>query len=283
MPLTKFTATLGWFSSILDKFKLTSSPHLVVILFGIAGLISLNLWFGDLPMYVIKATGPELKLDNKLDLIFEVSTSKIINPLRDEFKYWFFLAAPVTVVLYIFTAHTLTLKTNIPARENGEESERQMKFAYATCISSAVLCLVFGGAHLLKDGSKELFFFLYFACIGQIVLFLIYNAVHSTKFELEMKLKHSQIAIVTASLFIGATICMTFINPVPIENFSLLNSPSIENFSKFFSKIFFDTDDKLDPFAATAVFFYLLWARYVKFWIQGLIQILKGSNNLSLP
>ena len=277
MPLTKFSATLGWISSILDIFKPTSSPHLVVILFGIAGLITLNLWFGVLPIYNITASNGELTFK------FEVASSQNSISLRNEFDYWFVLAVPVATVLYIFTTLTLTQKTNIPARKNGEESERQIKFAYATCISSAVLCLVFGGANLLKDGSKELFFFLYLACIGQIVLFLIYNAVHSTKYELEMKLKHSQIAIVTASLFIGATICMTFINPVPIEKFLLLSPPSIENFSKFFGKIFLDNDGNLGPFTVTAVFFYLLWARYLKFWIQGLFQILKGSNNLNLP
>ena len=298
MALVNFGTALSWISPFSKIIKPTSSPHLLVILFSIVALIILSILFSDLPNYQIKlkidepienkaniiksdensqsssnnSESPSNKIrivESEMLLIFESDSDRIPKSLPDNFHYWYFLAFPLVIVLILLTNLSLEQQhKNSTDLKIGKKLEGQMKLAYSLCISSGILCLVFGGANLVEDDSLLLFCFLFFACIGQIVVFLNYTAMYIKKDKFCTELEHVHIALTTASLFVGATVCMTLINP-----------PRSIDWTNIVPDIFIRDEVNPNPFAVTAVFFYILWIRYLMFWIKRLKKYPETSEN----
>ena len=264
-------------SSFIKELVPLKSPHFLVVFIGIFGLISLNFWFSEKLEFFQFVAGFLINQELEefavyLTYLFPISTSS--------YFYWIFLSIPIALVLVVLAVFTIRHNSDsVGTEDKGLEDIRgQIKISQALCISSAVLCLVFGGIALVKDDSGLLFILHYLACLCQITLFLFFSMAPLEKEKLGALLNHYQIALVTASYLVGATICMSLINPGQTYSWLLL-----ENYAENFIEIFTDDlsyiDDTgeveeraLDRFAVTAIFFYAIWASYQCFWFKWLRQ-----------
>ena len=266
MPLTQLGVgtALASLAPLLEYFRPTRSPYLLVVVFSVAGLIVLNVWFSNLFIE---------KFD--LSIIYDYPVITRL-PLEYDF-YWFWLAIPVALVLFFLTIFTFAHKVDKPATEDLDELEGQLKFARSLCILSAVLCLVIGGIALIKDVYYELFTIHYLACFWQIAVFLVYTATRLKKEEPSAFLNHFQVALVTSSFLIGATICMTLIDPW--KSFECK-----EIVSSVFSQDCYNVGESsdgetiyktsVDRFFLTAAFFYILWIWCQVYWVKRLSRII---------
>ena len=191
----------------LEFLRFTRSPYFLVVLFGVTGLILLNIEFG--------------KLTNDSD------SKHLVNSF-----YWYVLALPIAVLLVVLTNFTLKQKASKVVNKEREKTEGQLKFSLSLCISSAVLCLVFEGIDLIKNESNELFLFLYFACIYQFIVFMFYAPAKLDQDKFEEFSNHSQFALVTASYLVGATICMSFINLLDSDSCNVIESLIFDDCNK---------------------------------------------------
>ena len=246
-------------SAILAPFfgflNISKSPYLLVVLLGITGLIALNSWFG---------------------------TSETIKEIQqlptDKFFYWFFLSIPIALVLVVLAVFTIRHNSDsVGTEDKGLEDIRgQIKISQALCISSAVLCLVFGGIALVKDDSGLLFILHYLACLCQITLFLFFSMAPLEKEKLGASLNHYQIALITASYLVGATICMSLINPENSDSWNISDRITEIIADRHYeinssgNKVLIERT--LDRFAVTATFFYAIWMSYQCFWFKWLRQ-----------
>ena len=271
-------SAFGWVAPLFKFSRQTRSPHLLTVLFCIAGLIVLNGLFGDLPKYQIQIVVDDFIIEPK---VASTPENKSI-PLANKFYYWYLLAIPLAIVLYLLTKLTLanlggdttsklTLSnTGGDATSNRQSKKlaRQMKLAFSFCMSSGILSLVYGGTNLIEENNDVLFWILFLTCFVQIVVFLIFTAIDIHKDQLKMDLRQFHSALITTSLFVGATICMIQIN----------HTQSSDN-SNFIIDTFVDANTNIDPFAITALFFYLLWGFCIKSWIIMLQRVLLHSDS----
>lgn len=222
-PLGVGTA-FGALIPFLDYFRPTRSPYLLIVIFSIVALLYSN---------------EKLKGD-----------------------HWYWVAIPIALVLVVVTAFTFIHAETEDAEQSKEERDTQLKFSRSICISTAVLCLVWGSS---SDSASELdsvFFVNYVMCICQIVVFVIYTAARLKKEEPPLYLNHFQVALVTSALLVGATVCIHSINP-GLEPGSIFAIIKRGNRSSFF--------------AYSAVLLYFLWARCQYYWINRLTKVIKIS------
>ena len=264
MSVPKFGSAFGWISPLFKFSQQTQSPHLLTVSFCIAGLIVLNGLFGNLPEYQFQIVGD---IEMKPQVVS--SSERTFTPLADKFYYWYLLASPLAFVLYLLTRLTLVIpEGDATSNRQLKNLAGQMKLAFSLCISSGILSLVYGGANVIEENNDVLFWILFLTCFGQISVFLIFTAIYIHKDKLKMDLRQFHSALITTSLFVGATICMILINP----------TQSSDN-SNFIIDIFVDANSNIDPFAITALYFYLLWGSCLRSWIKRLQQVLLHSDS----
>ena len=100
MPVLKFDSVVGWISSLIKFSPQTQSPHLLTVLVCITGLIVQNGLFGDLPHYQF---GFEIGDNSKVIPYVDRNPTTQNTLLAAKFYYWYLLAIPLALVLYLLT------------------------------------------------------------------------------------------------------------------------------------------------------------------------------------
>ena len=185
MPMTgaSIGTALAALAPFFEFFRPTRSPYLLVVLFSVVGLLTLNVLFDS-------------------DMVRDAWTFR---------EYWYSLAAPVFIVIVLLTLFVFLHRE----KEGDSEDERQLadqhlKFSRSICISTAVICLVAGCWYTLKQGVSIAFTVQYIACMCQIIVFTIYAAARLRRREPVGQLNHFQVALVTSLYLLAASACLAF-------------------------------------------------------------------------
>ena len=164
---------------LLDYFRPTRSPYLIVVLVGILGLIAASYLF----------------------------QSNITNR-----SYWYFTAIPSVSVLILLTLFTFLHVTG-QKESVTEDFDSQLRFSRSICISSSLICLVLGSWKFAEEKHDTIFYLLVFSCVWQIIVFILYTAARLRRSEPSTSLNHFQISLITASYLFAITACLIIWNP----------------------------------------------------------------------
>lgn len=185
MPMTgaSIGTALAALAPFFEFLRPTRSPYLLVVMFSVIGLLTLN-------------------------VLFDSDAVRGASKFRE---YWYSLAAPIFLVIVLLTLFVFLHRE----REDDSEDERNLadqhlKFSRSICISTAVICLVAGCWYALKQDITSAFFVQYIACMCQIAVFTIYAAARLSRREPIGQLNHFQIALVTSLYLLAATACLAF-------------------------------------------------------------------------
>ena len=224
IPSLLGVGAVGALIPFLEYFRPTRSPYLLIVIFSIVALVYSNV---------------TLRAD-----------------------HWYWIAIPIGLVLVVVTAFTFFHAETEDVEQSKEERDTQLKFSRSICISTAVLCLVWGSSADSASKFDSVFFVHYVMCLCQIVVFIIYTAARLKKEEPPLYLNHFQVALVTSALLIGATVCIYLIEPrAEAESiFATIKAGKRPSF-----------------FAYSAVLLYFLWARCQYYWINRLTKVIKIS------
>ena len=242
-PVTVGSA-LAALAPFVEYLRPARSPYLLVVIFGIIGLVSSAALFHE--------------------------------------RYWdrteyYFLFIPLAIVLILLTVFSFVHKVQSGANLSDEDVDEQLKFSRSICISSAILCLVFGCWRISATLPDWVFYFHYFVCTVQIAAFIVYSAARLRYEELVTSLNHFQIALVTSAYLVAATVCIGL-----VELAWGFEENQKDVFYVFRS---WDTEDGikesqyLNLFSLTALFFYGLWLWCQIYWIKRLAKIVKITVN----
>lgn len=155
-------------ASVLDYFRPSKSPYLLVIVAGIGG--------------VLFACSPFIKEQR-----------------------FFFIAVPIYVVLMILTHYSWISVDSEWEDQKKSEFEGQLKFSRAVCIICGVGCLVFSANNEITDDG---FILIYMTSMFQVIVFVIYAAARVKVEEPATSVNYFQMALVTSAFLIGATYCV---------------------------------------------------------------------------
>ena len=211
--------TIAAIGPFLEYFRPSRSPYLIVILFGISGIVYLGF------------------------------SQELIGK-------WYSISIPLAAVLCLLTYFTLISQNSEIIEQTEKDTEGELKFSRAICISIGILCLIFGCEELVDNDLA--YSFHYVICLCQVTIFVIYTAVRIKREEpaTAASPNHFQIALVTSAYLIGATIC------VQHADFSLDD---------------LDKDQMYDRFLLSMIFFYILWMWCLYYWIRILKETIRIS------
>ena len=242
-PVTVGSA-LAALAPFIEYLRPARSPYILVVIFGIIGLVS--------------------------------SAGLFHKRFWDRTEYYF-LFVPLAIVLILLTIFSFMHKVQSGAGLSDEDVDEQLKFSRSICISSAILCLVFGCWRIAETLFDWIFYFHYFVCTVQITTFIVYSAARLKYEELVTSLNHFQIALVTSAYLVAATVCVGLVELA-------------QGFEKSENDVFYvvrsvEVGDKtkelyyLNLFSLTALFFYGLWLWCQIYWIKRLAKIVKITVN----
>lgn len=163
--------TIAAIGPFLEYFRPSRSPYLIVILFGISGIVYLGF------------------------------SQELIGK-------WYSISIPLAAVLCMLTYFTLITPNSEIVEQTEKDIEGELKFSRAICISIGILCLILGCEELVDNDMA--YSFHYMICLCQVTIFVIYTAVRIKREEPATAAtpNHFQIALVTSAYLIGATICV---------------------------------------------------------------------------
>ena len=232
------TAVAGGLIPFLEYFRPTKSPYLLMVLFGIIGLLVLDYLFG---------------------------------PRNYETFYWYWLAIPIAGVLIFVTSLMFRDKTKEleSKQEDGDEFEAQLKFSRSVCISTAILCLAVGGVKLSSGRSDFMFFFHFGACVCQLLVFLAFATARLRREEPRTSMNHVQIALVTSLFILGASTSISLSElQVEVKTWNMVGN-------MFWNET--KDGYEMDLYVVTAACLYSLWGRCQCYWIKRLTEIVRIS------
>ena len=239
-PVTVGSA-LAALAPFVEYLRPARSPYLLVVIFGIIGLVS--------------------------------SAGLFHERFWDRTEYYF-LFVPLAIVLILLTVFSFMHRVQTGANLSDEDVDEQLKFSRSICISSAILCLVFGCWRVAVSLSDWVFYFHYIVCTVQIVSFTIYSAARLRYEELVTSLNHFQIALVTSAYLVAATVCVGLVEHARgFENDVFYVVRNVET-GDVTSKL-----NYLNLFSLTALFFYGLWLWCQIYWIKRLAKIVNITVN----
>ena len=253
LPPVGVGTALAAFAPFLEYFRPTRSPYLLVVLFGLGGLIAASWMF-----------------QSELSLRFE----------------YFLLAIPIVVVLTVLTLFVFFHTTTASADLTSEQIDEQLKFSRSICISTGILCLVIGCWRAATEPLENWIFNLhYIFCIIQIVAFVVYSAARLRYEEPSTSLNHFQIALVTASFLVAATICMSLIKASGLGGASYNGTFDIianDSHRACTSSNWTVTNDRNyctfdNLLSLSAIVCYSLWGWCQVYWVKRLTKIIKIS------
>ena len=155
-------------ASVIDFFRPSKSPYLLVIVAGIGGVL--------------------------------LACSDFIDEDR-----FFLIAVPIYIVLMILTHYSWISVDSNWEDQKKSEFEGQLKFSRAVCIICGLGCLVYSAKEEIDvDG----FALIYMTSMFQIVVFVVYAAARVKIEEPATSANYFQMALVTSAFLIGATYCV---------------------------------------------------------------------------
>ena len=156
-------------ASIIDYFRPSKSPYLLVIVAGIGGIVLLcSEYF-----------------------------------VRSGRFYW--IAIPIYIVLILLTHYSWRSVDSDWQDQKTSEAEGQLKFSRAVCIICGMGCLVFAAFHEVDEIE---FIVIYLTSLFQIAVFVVYAAARLRIEEPTTSTNYFQMALVTSAFLIGATYCI---------------------------------------------------------------------------
>lgn len=169
--------------------------------------------------------------------------------------HWWWVAAPIYVVLIIAFLMSLTDK---PAFEKGQHEE-QLRFARSFGISSALLALVLTARSVGNDNMS--FWLNYTTCLAQTALFLLYAWARSLTEEDGEGTNFVQFALITITFLVGA-------------------SYSIAKYAAILETVSDDPQniglkDTVFQYRAVALGFYFLWFCSMALWAKHLASLIR--------
>lgn len=239
-PVTVGSA-LAALAPFVEYLRPARSPYLLVVIFGIIGLVS--------------------------------SAGLFHERFQDRTEYYF-LFVPLAIVLILLTVFSFIHKVKSGTSLSDEDVDEQLKFSRSICISSAILCLVFGCWRISATLPDWVFYFHYFVCTVQIATFIVYSAARLRYEELVTSLNHFQIALVTSAYLVAATVCVGLVAYAQgfdkdvfyvVEKLEVDGATKISNYPNLFS--------------LSALLFYGLWLWCQIYWIKRLAKIVKITVN----
>lgn len=239
-PVTVGSA-LAALAPFVEYLRPARSPYLLVVIFGVIGLVS--------------------------------SAGLFHERFWDRTEYYF-LFVPLAIVLILLTVFSFMHKVQSGANLSDEDVDEQLKFSRSICISSAILCLVFGGWRVAETLLDWVFYFHYFVCTIQIVVFIVYSAARLRYEEFVTSLNHFQIALVTSAYLVAATVCVGLIEQArgfEEDVFYVVRTLEVNEETKELTY--------LNLFSLTALFFYGLWLWCQIYWIKRLAKIVNITVN----
>jgi hypothetical protein len=179
MGLEPISAAVTSISGIFNYFKPSKSPYLVVL--GALGyVLTRTEWSGN-------STPPDIWHF----VMIPVFVSGILVVILSFFY--------VPTELKIWNEQTDDEKSHV-----NEEIENQFKFARSIGVATGILCLYFLGS---KDREVDFWFYtIYAAAVLQLAIFLLYLAIRNLKEEEPTKIQIFQIAVMTCSFLVFATL-----------------------------------------------------------------------------
>ena len=156
-------------ASIIDYFRPSKSPYLLVIVAGIGGVVLL-------------------------------CSDAFVTSGR-----FFWIAIPIYIVLVILTHYSWRSVDSDWKDQKKSEAEGQLKFSRAVCIICGLGCLVFAA---YREVHEDEFVLIYLTSLFQIIVFVVYAAARLRIEEPTTSTNYFQMALVTSAFLVGATYCI---------------------------------------------------------------------------
>ncbi len=181
---------------------------------------------------------------------------------------WLYVFIPIWVVLLLTYVLTLRAKPNFldDDKDATREYDEQVKFARSLSISSALLCLVFAA----REVSGLPFKLVYVACLVQIATFLVFAWAYIGGAASLRTRNFVQIALVTSTFLIGATVCSISSDKGPTD-------PSVQSAPVKQQLRFFVVDNLQSRYWTAAGALYALWVFCELYWLWHLRQYISFS------
>ena len=175
--------TISALAAVLEHFRPSKSPYLLVIIAGIGGVL--------------------------------IACSPFIDQER---FYW--IAIPIYIVLVFLTHYSLISVDSNGETLTKSEVVGQLKFSRSVCVISGIGCLVFAGFNEIES---DRFALIYISSMVQTIVFVVYTAARVRKEEPVTSANHFQIALVTSAYLIGTTSCIYLMDSWGFETYSAGN------------------------------------------------------------
>lgn len=178
---------------------------------------------------------------------------------------WVMMLTPQFLGVIVFTIFAFFGKDAVGDRR--VDIEDQLRFSRAFCIVTALMCLTIGAKKVVDY--DILFSSIYYSCLIQLIVFSIYTAARLFKEESPSEFNYFQFSIITSVFLIGATYCMIQIisnDNSYMDNYRYVTEGGVE------SKISY-----IDLYSIVGIFFYILWATCIKFWVSRIISVVQVS------
>ena len=226
-PIKSALATLTKF---VEHLRPTRSPYILVVLFGIAGLLV---------------------------------ASALYNAVFWEPVDFYFIFAPISLTVILYTLFIFLYRADVSVDMSADEMEEHFGYSRSLCISTAMICLVIGCWRASLTLPTWLFVMHYGVCTLQILVFVVYSAARIRRPEPRTSHNNIQIALLTSWYLAAATTCISAIDTAFLridESVFIVQGPPIEISTR-------KGTSQLNPFSLSASLFYGLWGWCQIYWI----------------